>query len=166
MSALPKEQFASDFIRTTPGNQRMGFLPRHFGPLMLRFEANLYNNAERTITGIAGKEGRYQELGTGYWEYATTHNGKPFAYLKVEDTNNEVSMTTMHGYGEAHLSTELAGIVVSAVTIVQLVQAIADSPRFQDMAESLIDTYHDLLRDGREIARATGYSDAFFSLTD
>lgn len=166
MQTLDKTPQISDFIRVIPGDERMGFLPKYLGPLLLRFESRLYDNAERTITGMGGREGTYKQLGSGYWEYATTQTGQPFAYPKVPGNDQTVSMTTYDGYGNETLSAELAGIVVTALTLMIIIQQIAESPRFQDLAETLIDRYHDLLRDGKQIADATGYSQAFYQLTN
>ena len=149
-------------VRIIPGDERMLFLPRHFGNLMMVAENTTYNIANKVLK-VADTAGNLKPYVGGYWEYAIAPSGAPFMFL---DNDRDVEVTNpLSGESQA-LSPVVGGVVISMLTL----QAIFSSQVFESLSDTrsddLIDRYHNLLNDGYALARDDAEKTAFFRLTD
>lgn len=145
-----------------PGNQRMRFLPRHFGNLMMVAENTTYNIANKLMK-VTDQAGSLKPYNGGYWEYAIGPSGAPFMFPKEDQ---DVEVTNPLSREAQNLSPMVGGIVVSMLTL----QAIFNSNVFDSLSDEqhddLINRYHNLLDDGYDLARDEDERRAFYRLTD
>ena len=105
-----------------PEHYRLGFLPRHFGKLMLIVEHNVYDHLSRLATEYTG----------GYWEFVDLSNGGCFIY----PTQKTVQIAAPNGF-DGTVSGEVAGIIATLYTLSNL------SFEYQD-ADCLAERFHQL----------------------
>lgn len=129
-----------------PNNRRMKFLPKHFGRHMIQVESQIYNMADQMLIGYTG----------GYWEYAETENGTPFAFL---DTKDEKSILRNPFSGETvEVDAPLAGMILTSFALLMIIEKTGD--------EALLDKY-DALKDFIwDYAKETDQSDQAFTMLD
>lgn len=135
---------------------RLSFLPTHFGAHGMKFENLLVSIARKTITGYNG----------GYWEFAETSSGAALAYPKAQRENQMLEVRTLFGDNPQLLPVELAGLITSALAVLQFVSHPDHYRISDDQQERYYDQYYALLDTGRAIAKQTGYAQEFSELTD
>lgn len=148
--------------RIVPGNQRMAFLPRHFGNLMMVAENTTYNLANKVLK-VTDNAGNLNPYTGGSWEYAFGPSNAPFMFPKRD---HDVEVTNPISGESQTLSPIVCGVVISMLTL----QAIFSSRVFETLSENrqddLIERYHNLLNDGYALTRDDDERRAFFLLTD
>lgn len=100
---------------------------------------------------------------SGIKSCAYTQNGLPFFW---NEQPSDYQVTTFSQYGLWSLSPELTGILTTASTLLAIVENYESFGVALTVAEKMLDQYHGLIADGRDIASATGYRDAFFEILD
>ncbi|WP_273208740.1 hypothetical protein [Marinobacter subterrani] len=153
MTVAESNPTLTEHYTVVPAQERMNFLPKSFGRQFLRFEIQLITAASKTIKGYRG----------GYWEFAHTKSGAPFAFLGGQGTQ---TVCNIFGTSEAELPDALAGLHASALAVLILVERANQYNITPDDTDYLIDTYHSLIRAGHEMAAACDCSQAFFRLVD
>lgn len=133
-------------ITIVPENERLDFLPNHFGKHFLMLENLVYSFAEKMIDGYVG----------GYWEfaYADTDCVAPFMFFKEDD----VKMTNLFSGDEVEVDGILAGMIVSIYAIEYLVNEVFD--------DALIDKLDALKDSAGQYAADHGFSSQYFTMTD
>jgi len=134
-------------------DERMAFLPQHFGPSPLYFESQMYAIATKVIAGYRG----------GLWEFAYTRSGAPFMYLKGV---SQCSISTIFGDSFYSLPSEIAGFLVTAQGILRILEQSGCHGLKDGRHDELVDRYHQLIRDGRALAEDRGCAGDYFHLTD
>lgn len=109
--------------RLIPDDERLGLLPKHFGPrLMLRGEISIYGWLDRLSNDYTG----------GYWHYYEIPNGfymAPAGYEKLH-------IVWPMNYFERSMSADAAGIVATLFALSELCG--------QHPSDDLIDKHHAL----------------------
>lgn len=106
-----------------PQQQRLQFLPKHFGMRhMMRGEALIYGWARRLVEGYTG----------GYWEFFDLNNG---GFFVVPNGAATLHVRAPNGF-EADMAPEAAGIVVTLYALCQIANETEE--------DSLIEKYHAL----------------------
>jgi hypothetical protein len=111
-----------------PEEERLDFLPRHFGTHMLTVENFLYaqfTNLCPTYTG-------------GYWHFYDLSNGGCY----LAPSREQYRLVQSGNFFEATVSGDAAGIIVSLFTLSHLSFALEDDP----LGPRIADSFH-LLRD-------------------
>jgi len=148
--------------RIIPGNQRMNFLPRHYGRIMMVVENTTYNLANKLLN-VVNKDGELAPYQGGHWEYAEGPSGAPFMFPKTDqpvEVTNPIS-------GETYtLSAMLGGLYLSMTTLQAIFSHRVWDTLDEDRQDSLIDTYHNLRNDGFDLAQSDDEKTSFFRLTD
>ena len=104
-----------------PEHYRLGFLPRHFGNLML-VERGIYGQLSSLATDYTG----------GYWEFVDLSNGGCF----MHPTQPSMHVVAPNGFEEM-VSGQVAGIIATLYALSHL------SMKYQD-ADCLADAFHNL----------------------
>lgn len=152
-SVTPSNYDLTNQYTLVADDERMNFLPQHFRNQFLAFELNLFNAATKTIEGYKG----------GYWEFAYTHDGTPFVFLK---TPGPLTISTLFGTNETQMPTEIAGIICTALACLTLVERAHANNLSEDQAEGLIDLYYNLQSAGQSMAEHCGLESEYFRLID
>lgn len=134
-------------------DDRMAFLPHHFGKQFRNFENLLFTVASKTIRGYKG----------GYWEFATTESGIPFVFIK---TTQPLTACTLSGTGATEMPSQLAGILCTALATLLLVERASQYNISEDATDTLIDRYYALIDAGHTMANACDLGREFFQLVD
>lgn len=153
MTVAESKPALNELYTVVPADERMNFLPKSFGNQFLRFENLLLAVASKTIKGYK----------SGYWEFAHTQSGSPFAFLGAYDTQ---TVCSLFGHNETELPAVLAGLHTSALAVLLLIERANQYGISPDETDRLIDRYHDLIRAGHEMAATSDCSKAFFRLVD
>ena len=112
-----------------PDNQRMSFLPKHFGErLMIVAENLVYDNMRRLCAEYDG----------GYWHYYELSNG---GFYMAPDISAPMHLVHADNHFDGEMSADAAGIVACMYAINQLCH-VED----EEVAEKMVNAYH-LLRE-------------------
>jgi len=150
--ALTKETINTQYTLVSD-DERMEFLPKHFGDLFQKFESLLFTVASKTIKGYNG----------GYWEFATTEDAIPFAFPRASEP---LTVTTMFGTSEAQIPTQIAGILCTALATLIMAERAKFYGISEDQTEQLIDLYYNLVSTGRNFAEDCDCEQEYFRLVD
>lgn len=88
-----------------PEHYRLGFLPRHFGNLMLVVESAVYDHMRSLATDYAA----------GYWQFVDLSNGGCF----LHPTQKSIHIVAPNGF-EGTVSGEVAGIIATLYALSHL----------------------------------------------
>lgn len=143
---------ATDTVGTAPQNgsnlilatlvlpdQRLNFLPNHFGRDMLRVENAIYDAMGMLCPGYRG----------GFWDYLELSNGG--CYMRPHVASTELWAILSPNGHEAQVSADAAGLLASLFGINGLTFAGLDK---------LVDPYYSLLDFARQHAEARDINDA------
>lgn len=133
---------------------RCDFLPDNFGPVFLDVENWVCNFATKFIVGYSG----------ALWEFVlTVEDGCAFMYPKLKE--EVVSIRNISGV-EEELPVYLAGLVVTSLSVLMVLELYEKKYGQDNNFERLIDIYHALIAKGQEIADKVGFSAAYFHIVD
>jgi len=91
-------------VETVGEEQRLAFMPKHFGKQMMQIEGNVYTFADNLLEGYSG----------GYWEFRETSNGA--GYMAPPKPATPTGLYRCGGpltTADVELSPDAAGIVVT-----------------------------------------------------
>lgn len=157
MSAEAKLQ--PGISRLTTSSARMEFLPGVFGRAYAAAEVIFCNLAKKLVDGYNGGEIEYG--------YATAYGNERIGTIYFQ-AGDDLEVENLAGGPGGVISPELAGIVITSLTILRILQMICDGDisMGEDSYYRLADSRLKLLDVGRAIAAETGYTESFFNLTD
>jgi len=143
------------FYTTTATEARLDFLPKHFGAQFMTAENLLFDLARKTMP----------DYKSGYWEFAELGDANlPLMFLRTE--GKPVRMQTLFGDNEAVLPSELAGVALTMLVHLLIVQR-ADRYRLSDaLHDQYLERYFELQRIGYSMAAACDHTEAFHRLID
>lgn len=148
---LEDGRFGTRFV--ADDEDRLEFLPRHFAPSFMYFESQVYALASKVIKNYRG----------GLWQFAYTADGHPFVYPKG---SSEREIQTVFGGPHITVPSEIAGLLVTGQAILILLQNPERHGLTDTQHDEFVDLYHELIKDGRAIAKANDLVDEYFQLTD
>lgn len=114
-----------------PEGDRLSFLPKHFGKLMMKFEGTVYLWMRRLSTDYTG----------GYWNFYELSNGGFYMALSGEKRFQFDSPN----YAQEEVSADAAGVIVTMFALNAIINGIAYEEE-TDLSENFIEGYY-LLRD-------------------
>jgi Antirestriction protein len=112
-------------------DDRLSFLPKHLGKLMMRFESLVYSWMSRLSDDYTG----------GYWNFYDLSNGG-FYLAPSDDKKFQVSSPNS---SQGDVSADAAGIIATLFAINSIIGEIAFDQK-KDPPDNLVDEYY-LLRD-------------------
>ena len=100
-------------VATVADDQRLAFMPKHFGKQMMRVEGNVYTFAGNLLEGYDG----------GYWEFREASNGA--GYMVPPKPATPTGLYRCSGpltTADVELSADAAGIVVTIFALTLAVE--------------------------------------------
>ncbi len=130
-----------------PEGDRLSFLPKHFGKLMMKFEGTVYLWMRRLSTDYTG----------GYWNFYELSNGGFYMALSGERRFQFNSLN----YAQEEVSADAAGVIVTMFALNAIINGIAYEEE-PDLSENFIEGYYRL----RDFAAEHAESRKIFALID
>jgi hypothetical protein len=115
-----------------------------------------YENLCYSLADFVVKENK-----SAFWYFAYTNNNIPFMFF----TEKPVKINTVYLDNEQVLPGVLAGLSISAQACSALAERFTDDLS-DDKHDALIDRYHILLKDGRDMALTLGVTEEFYRHTN
>lgn len=140
-------------VLTVEDEDRINFLPKHFGRMCMEFEKNLIAMATLTIKGYHG----------GYWEFAYTDSQLPFLFPDHQAT---YKISNAFQCNQTDVPPVLAGIHTTTLAILNILQSEKADQLSDDQFDDLCELHQNLIGDGFKIAADHGLSHQWFSLVD
>lgn len=110
---------------------RLSFLPRHFGKLMMKFESSVYLWIRRLSTDYTG----------GYWNFYELSNG---GFYMAPSGDKQFQFDSPN-YAQEEVSADAAGVIATMFALNAIINGIAYEVE-SDLSEDFIKVYY-LLRD-------------------